>query len=95
MTLTDIPGIGPSLAATLGKDGWTVRKIATTTPAKLAKYRGVSKKTAGEIIKNAMNLVNEAGLGIAYLPGPPPPPPDKSKMSVRIRRMYEMNNEGA
>lgn len=93
MTLTDIPGIGPSLAAVMGKDGWTVHKIATTNPAKLAVYKGVSKKTAAVIIKNAMNLVNEAGLGIAYLPGPPPPPPDKSKMSARIRRLYELNNE--
>lgn len=88
MTLTDIKGVGPKLAATLGKDGWTVKKIATATAYQLQKYSGVSYKAAQGFIKEAQKLVNEKGLEESLFVAPmETQPSDLPPASVRVKRI--------
>jgi len=87
MTLTDIKGVGPKLAATLGHDKWTVEAIATTTPYQLQKYSGVSYKAAQGFIKDAQRLVNEKGLEESFIAPMETQPGDLPPASARVKRI--------
>lgn len=59
--LTEIEGIGPSLAAALVKSGYrTIAKISAATPAELSAIPGISKKGAPLIISSAKSLVEKS-----------------------------------
>jgi len=55
--LTDIPGVGPSIAEKLIEAGYTdFMKIATATIGELAEIDGISEKAAAKIIAHAREL---------------------------------------
>lgn len=59
-SLTDIEGIGPSLAAACVKSNYrSIAKIAGATPGELAVVPGISEKGAKPIIDSAKLLMNQ------------------------------------
>ncbi|HID47611.1 MAG TPA: DNA repair and recombination protein RadA, partial [Methanococcaceae archaeon] len=55
--LTDIPGVGPSIAEKLIEAGYTdFMKIATASIGELAEIDGISEKAAAKIIAHAREL---------------------------------------
>lgn len=58
--LADVEGIGPKMAETLQKAGFTsVEKIASVEPEHLATLQGVGEKTAAKIIEGAKKFLAE------------------------------------
>ena len=57
-SLTEIEGIGPSLAAACAKSNFrTFAKIAAASPSELSKVPGISEKGASQIIASAKSLL--------------------------------------
>ncbi len=57
-SLTEIEGIGPSLAAACVKNNYrTIAKIAAAKPGELSTVPGISEKSAGQIIVSAKSLM--------------------------------------
>lgn len=84
------------LIETLEKDDWTMEQLSTATARDLAAYRGVGRITAQNIILEARGLVNEAKLHEAVTlqqTEEAPPPEEEPAVSVRVRRIKEMNRE--
>ncbi len=59
-SLTEIEGIGPTLAAACVKNNFrTIAKIAATKPIELSTVPGISVKSASQIIDSAKSLLPE------------------------------------
>lgn len=57
-SLTEIDGVGPSLAAACVKNNYrTIAKIAAAKPSELSKVPGISEKRAAQIISSAKSLL--------------------------------------
>ncbi len=57
-SLTEIEGVGPSLAAACVKSNYrTIAKIAAAKPSELSKVPGISEKSAAQIIGSAKSLL--------------------------------------
>lgn len=57
-SLTEIDGVGPSLAAAFVKSNYrTIAKIAAANPSELSKVPGISEKRAAQIISSAKSLL--------------------------------------
>lgn len=84
MKLTDNKYITTAIAKSLSD--WTMGQLATTTPAKLSKVKGISKVTAERIIKEAQRLVNQdfEAPDVTHASEFSEP-----AMSVRVRRIKE------
>ena len=60
-SLTDIDGIGPSLAAAFVKSKYlTIANVAKAKPAELSVVPGISVKSARQIIASAKSLLANA-----------------------------------
>ncbi len=60
-SLTDIEGVGPSLAAACVKNNYrTIAKIAAAKPSDLSVVPGISEKRAGLIIASARSLATRS-----------------------------------
>ncbi len=60
-SLTDIEGVGPSLAAACVKNRYrSIAKIATAKPSALSTVPGISEKSARKIITSAKSILNKS-----------------------------------
>lgn len=97
MQLTQLPNISRTIITALSVAGWTVEKIATTTPDRLAALPGIGTVTANKLIGEAQKLVNKVLFEESAKTMPPIYPGgvpvyntiEPVKRSVRVQRIRE------
>lgn len=91
MSLENLEGINSKTRAILIKNGWTLDKLATASPAKLSVIPGIGSKTAVAIIDASRAIINDELLQESMEPEYNPLPPEPTQQSVRVRRIYRGN----
>ena len=82
---------GP-VAKLLTNNAWTMEMLSTAQQGQLSRYKGIGPAKAKSIILEAQRLVNEAKLQEAQLHVEPKPEVNEEPaMSVRIRRLKDLN----
>lgn len=71
----------------LEANNWTIFGLADAKPGDLAKYRGIGVTTAIRIIKEAKVLLPS----LMVEPEPKTEPDEQSVVSVRVKRIRELN----
>lgn len=95
MDLTENKYLNKKTARLLDLYGWDMESLATAAIEDLTEYRGVGRVTAQNIISEARQLVNENKLHEAVTLDAPEASPaeDEPAVSVRVKRIREMNRE--